>query len=186
MQEPEPAPPSSPQPVPQAAPTSSGANHLKWGPLGIVVFWLVVMGALYALMTLYLKPKPIVVTAAGDLVIAKAQDGHFYAEGTVAGQPALFMVDTGASLVTVSAAFASQAGLSRGVPTTFRTANGDLAGRIVSDVPVSIGPVKVSGVRVGVGLVGGDSDEALLGQSFLGQFDITVSANQMVLRPKAR
>lgn len=52
------------------------------------------------------------------------------------------------------------------------------------DVPVTLGPIRVSGVRVGVGLVGGAVDEALLGQSFLSQFNITLSQDQMTLRPR--
>jgi aspartyl protease family protein len=71
-----------------------------------------------------------------------------------------------------------------GVPITFRTANGELPGRVVQGVPVTVGPVAVSGVRVGVGLVGGDADDALLGQSFLSQFDITLGRDQMVLRKR--
>ena len=67
----------------------------------------------------------------------------------------------------------------------FKTANGDLAGSIHMDVPVALASAQVSAVRVGVGLVGGDPDEALLGQSFLNKFDITLSDRQMTLRPKA-
>ncbi len=160
------------------------AAGLKWGPLAIVAFWMVVMGVLYALMTQYLKPKPVTITATGDLVIPKARDGHFYAAGTVNGRAVVFMVDTGASLVAVSEAFARSAGVSEGVSTTFHTANGALPGRIVQDVPVTLGPIQVSGVRVGVGLVGGAEDQALLGQSFLSKFDITMSKEQMVLRPR--
>lgn len=160
------------------------AGGMGWGPLGIVAFWMVVMGVLYALMTHYLKPKPVTVTAKGELVIPKARDGHFYAAGTVNGRAVMFMVDTGASLVVVSDAFARSAGVPEGLPTTFRTANGDLQGRIVKDVPVTLGPIRVSGVRVGVGLVGGDEDAALLGQSFLSKFDITMTKEQMTLRPR--
>lgn len=159
-------------------------RSLKWGPFGIVVFWAVVMGLLYLLMTHYLKPKPVTITASGDLVIARSRDGHFYAAGSVNGRPVRFLVDTGASLVTVSEPFARAAGIVGGMPTTFRTANGDLAGRIVSDVPVSLGPIDISGVRVGVGLVGGDAGDALLGQSFLSKFDITLTKEHMTLRPK--
>jgi aspartyl protease family protein len=96
----------------------------------------------------------------------------------------MFMVDTGASMVAVSETFARNAGVAEGVPTTFHTANGDMPGRIVKDVPVTVGPIQVSGVRVGVGLVGGEEDQALLGQSFLSKFDITMSKEQMVLRPR--
>lgn len=46
--------------------------------------------------------------------------------------------------------------------------------------PVSI---TASGVRVGVGLVGGNVDEALLGQSFLSRFEVLLSPEQMTLRP---
>jgi len=152
--------------------------------VGIVVVWLLIMGALYGAMSQYLKPKPVTITAAGALVIPQARDGHFYAKGTVGGKSAHFLVDTGASLVTVSAEFAQQAGLGAGVPTVFKTANGDLPGRIVSQVPVSVGSVQVSGVRVGVGLVGGEADMVLLGQSFLSKFDITLMGQTMTLTPK--
>lgn len=159
---------------------------LKWGPFAIVAVWMAVMGALYLLSVQYLKPKPVVVLSGGVLVIPMARDGHFYATGTVGGKPARFLVDTGASMVTVSEAFAQQAGLQGGTPTVFKTANGDLQGRVLSGVPVSMGSAQVSGVRVGVGLVGGEADEALLGQSFLNQFEITLSDRQMTLKPKSR
>jgi aspartyl protease family protein len=172
------------QPVsPTPAARASGSPH--WGALGILVFWLLVMGALYAAMNHYLKPKPLIVSASGDLVIPRARDGHFYADGMVNGQPVSFLVDTGASLVVVSEQFARAAGLGAGVPTVFKTANGDLQGQIVSDIPISIGPVSVSGVRIGVGLVGHEMSDALLGQSFLSKFEIFLMKEQMILRKKS-
>ncbi len=89
-----------------------------------MAFWLVIMGLLYVAMNHYLKPKPVIVSAAGDLVIRRARDGHFYAAGSINGRPVNFLVDTGATLVTVSEKFAREAGLSSGIPTVFRTANG--------------------------------------------------------------
>lgn len=169
---------------PKAVADTPLPRGLRYGPLGVVAFWMVIMGLLYLAMSHYLKPKPVTVTANGDLVIPKARDGHFYANGTVNSRPVVFMVDTGASLVTVSAEFAQAANMGAGKPTVFRTANGDLPGRIVPDVPVTLGGVRVSGVRVGVGLVGGDIDEALLGQSFLSQFDVVLVRDQMTLRQK--
>lgn len=169
---------------PQPASNAALARTLRYGPLGVVAFWTVIMGLLYGAMSYYLKPQPVTITAHGDLVIPKARDGHFYAPGTVNGRPVMFMVDTGATLVTVSAEFAQAAGLGAGKATVFRTANGDLQGRIVPDVPVTLGGVRVSGVRVGVGLVGGDVDEALLGQSFLSRFEVVLAKDQMTLRQK--
>jgi aspartyl protease family protein len=172
------------QPHSQGGIQSGLSRGLKWGPLGIVLFWMVVMGALYLAMAHYLKPKAVTVSASGDLIIPRDRDGHFYALGAIDGQPVTFLVDTGASLVTVSEALAQSAGLGRGVPTVFQTANGPLNGRIVTDVPVTVGPLTVSGVRVGVGLVGDAQGKALLGQSFLARFDINLSKDQMILRAR--
>lgn len=156
----------------------------KWSSLAIFTFWSLVIGLLFWISTEVLKPKPATVTASGDLVIPKSRDGHYYVQGTVGGQPVLFMVDTGASMVTVSEALARSAGLGPGTTTTFQTANGPLHGRIVAGVPVTVGPLRISGVRVGVGLVGGAPDQALLGQNFLGRFDILLAGETMTLRAK--
>lgn len=157
---------------------------LKLAPLGIVLFWSVLMGLLYLAFDLYLKPKPAVVSAQGELVITRSRDGHFYVLGTVNGQPARFLVDTGASLVTVGETLADKAKLTGGDATTFQTANGALRGRVVRGVTVAVGPVTVTNVRVGVGLFGHDDEAALLGQSFLSKFDVLLQKNQMVLRPR--
>ena len=152
------------------------------GLIPMMIFWCVVMGLLYLLMTHYLKPKQAKVLANGDLVISRSQDGHFYTTGRINGQEAKFLVDTGASLVSVSEGFARKAFIRGGVPTTFKTANGDMPGLVVEGVGVSIGPVSVTNVKVGVGLHVGAENDALLGQSFLSKFDITMNKNQMVLR----
>ncbi len=156
----------------------------KTGLIPMMIFWCVVMGLLYLLMTHYLKPKQAQVLANGDLVISRARDGHFYVAGAINGKEARFMVDTGASLVSVSEKFAAQASLRGGEPTTFKTANGERPGRVVEGVSVSIGPVRVTNVVVGVGLRMANDNDALLGQSFLSKFDIMMNQNQMVLRPR--
>jgi aspartyl protease family protein len=162
------------------SPASSAV--LKWGHVALVAFWLVVMGVLYVGMTYYMKPKPMIVTAAGDLKIPRARDGHFYVEGTVNGRPITFLVDTGASSIFVSESFARGAGLHGGEPTTFGTANGALAGRMVKDVEVSVGPLSVSALRVGIGMRGGPEDHGLLGQNFLSRFRVSITGGEMVLQ----
>ena len=169
---------------PSEKPALTPRRSIQWNSLAIFSFWLIVIGLLFWISTEVLKPKPATVTASGDLVIPKARDGHYYAQGTVGGQPVMFMVDTGASIVTVSETLARSAGLGTGVATTFQTANGTLQGRIVTEVPVTLGPLRISGVRVGVGLVGGAPDQALLGQNFLSRFEITVTGDTMTLRAK--
>ncbi len=175
----------NPQPQHPGKPQPNGLSRgLRWGPFGILLFWLVLMAGLYFVMDGFLKPPPVTVTASGDLVLPRARDGHFYADGKVNGYPVRFLVDTGATMVVVSEAVAQSAGLQGGQPTVFRTANGQLNGRVVGNVPVAIGPASVSGLRVGVGLVGDDSNRGLLGQNFLSKFNIELTGDRMVLRQK--
>jgi len=157
----------------------------KTGLIPMLVFWCVVMGLLYGLMTHYLKPKQAQVLGNGDLVINRSHDGHFYTLGNINGHEVKFLIDTGASLVSVSEKFANKAALQGGTPTTFKTANGNHSGRVVEGVRVSIGNLSVTNVRVGVGLnLGADENAALLGQSFLAKFDISMSKNQLILKPR--
>lgn len=157
-------------------------KKLLLGPFGIALFWIAVLGAVYLGMQHYLQPKPMVITMQGDLLIPRDRNGHFYATGSVNGQPVQFLVDTGASSVAVSEAFAQQAGLNGGEPVTLSTANGQIQGRTLRNVPVSVGPVAVSGVTVSVGLIGRPANEVLLGQSFLSKFQVTMNKEEMILR----
>ena len=155
---------------------------LRWGHVGMLAFWFAVMGVVYLGMDHYLKPKPVIITALGELKIPRDRDGHFYVNGSINGRPLTFMIDTGASRVTVSEAFAVSAGLRGGEPTTFNTANGQLTGRLVRGATVSAGPLSVSAATVGVGLVGSREDQGLLGQNFLSKFQISISKDELVLR----
>ena len=154
------------------------------GLIPMLVIWCAVMGVLYVLMTHYLKPKQAQVVSNGNLIINRSQNGHFYTTGKINGVDVKFLVDTGASLVSVSEKFAQKAGIVGGVPTTFQTANGEQPGRVVGNVGVSIGLITVSNVKVGVGLRMRDEDEALLGQSFLSKFDVAIGKDQMTLQPR--
>lgn len=154
------------------------------GLVPMMVFWCAVMGLLYMLMTHYLKPRQAKISASGDLVIARSHDGHFYTPGTINGQKVTFLVDTGASLVTVSEEFAKKSHISGGVATTFHTANGSMPGRIVEGVTVTMGPLVATNIKLGVGLAGRNQNDALLGQSFLSKFDITMEKKQMILRAR--
>ena len=166
------------------SPDLKAGSAWKTGLIPMMIFWFLVMGVLYGLMTHYQKLKQAQVLANGDLVINRSQDGHFYTTGMINGTKVKFMVDTGASLVSVSEKFAQKAFIFGGVPTTFKTANGDQPGHIVDGVVVSVGPVNVTNLKVGVGLRLDNEDDALLGQSFLSKFDISIKNNQMVLRPR--
>lgn len=152
--------------------------------LGFLLFWLVVMGALYWAMQLYLKPAGVKVQADGTVVIARGRDGHFRVEGAINGQPVNFLVDTGASTVSVTDPLAARAGLHGGGPVRFRTANGEREGRMVVASQVRAASLVVSGLRVGTGYTGATEQDALLGQNFLRQFDVEIRGDRMLIHPR--
>lgn len=174
--------------MPESSPISTATANstrslMRWGTLGILAFWLAVMAGLYVAMDRVRQPRAAVQAADGALVIPRGSDGHFRVAGSVNGQPVLFMVDTGASLIAVTDALAQQAGLSGGQVTQFRTANGERLGRIVVAQSVVVGTFVVSGLRVGTGYTGQTAEDALLGQNFLQHFEVQIQRDRMVLRP---
>jgi aspartyl protease family protein len=160
----------------------------RLGAFAISAVWLVVAGALYLVFDRIEQKrqasfKPYALST-GDLVIPRQRDGHFHVEGEVNRQPVTFLVDTGASHVSVSQALATQAGLPLGQDITLYTANGQRPGQLVRGVPVRAGHLVFNDVSVAVGLSGLRPEQALLGQAFLKHFDVEMSRDEMVLRQR--
>jgi aspartyl protease family protein len=161
---------------------------VRRGAWGITAFWLLLLGLLFLGFD-HMEKRRITGYQAheggrGELVIPRGPDGHFHVEGRVNGQAVSFLVDTGATTVTVSEALAQSAGLQGGRSVTFQTANGTLLGRLLRQVPVQAGHLALPGVTVAVGMVGKSPEIALLGQNFLSRYDIQILRTEMRLVPR--
>jgi aspartyl protease family protein len=160
----------------------------RHGAFVITLVWVVLAGALYlgfqwldARERQHLQPYQ---GQGGELVIPRHPDGHFYVAGEVNRVPVLFLVDTGASAVSVSDAQARQAQLPKGRAITVRTANGERPGEMIHGIPVRVGHLALNDTTVISGLDVSDNRKALLGQSFLRHFDVELRQREMVLRPR--
>jgi aspartyl protease family protein len=107
--------------------------------------------------------------------------GMFVADGAVNGMPVRFMVDTGATYVSMSARDAMRLGVdySKGRPVMMQTANGTVLKYLVKFDRVKLGSIELNGVD---GVVGGqDMPVALLGMSFLNRLEMQHEGQTMTL-----
>jgi aspartyl protease family protein len=91
------------------------------------------------------------------------------------------MIDTGASMVSISEDLARQAGLKCEAPATFSTANGKISG-CVARSEVQFGSYRLFDVEVAI--MPNMDELALLGMNALGRFNLEQSGNTLVIRHK--
>ena len=118
------------------------------------------------------------------IVLTVGSGGHFMTAGQINGRAVQFMVDTGATSIAMGAQDAERAGINykAGQPVMMSTANGNTQGYRVKLDSVRVGDVEVFGVDAVV------TPQAmpfmLLGNSFLGRFQMLRDNDQMTLTRK--
>ncbi|MDP3650688.1 MAG: TIGR02281 family clan AA aspartic protease [Rhodoferax sp.] len=123
--------------------------------------------------------------AQGNKVVLTAgSGGHFVTQGQINGHSVPLVVDTGASLVSLSVAEAERVGLNykTGQRVQMSTANGVIPGWRLQLASVKVGDVVVYGVDAIVS--SGSMPYVLLGNSFLTRFQMTRTNDQMVLEKR--
>lgn len=121
------------------------------------------------LPSLALPPAPNV-AGGGFMELRQGAGGHYIVDGTVAGTPVRFMLDTGATITAVSADFAQRARLYSCRPTTSNTANGTTSACLARVGELSFGHFRMTDVDVLI--MPQMSGEALLGMNVLRHFGI--------------
>jgi aspartyl protease family protein len=129
--------------------------------------------------------KPNLPDMPGDgVILGRKTDGHFYAEASANGMPVRFLVDTGASVVALTAADAQRLGLfwnQNELQNVGRGVNGDVMGKPVEVAELRLGGLSAQNVRAVIIPYG--LDVSLLGQSFLSKVGhVTISGDQMMLK----
>ena len=119
--------------------------------------------------------------SSGRIVLTAQSGGHFMATGSINGRAAYFMVDTGATAVSLSASDAERYGIDykAGQPTHISTANGVSQGWRLKLASVRVGDVELREVDALVSPQ--PMPFVLLGNSFLGRFQMRRDNDQMVL-----
>ena len=118
------------------------------------------------------------------VVLTAGPGGHFTSEGQINGRIVRFMVDTGATAVSMGVAEAERIGLKyqNGDRVQMNTANGVVQGWRMTLDSVRVGDVSVGGVDAVVSPV--SMPYVLLGNSFLNRFQMNRTNDQMVLEKR--
>jgi len=116
-------------------------------------------------------------------VVLHAQDKHFYADGAINGKKTRFLVDTGATVVTLSGNEARRLGiayLGSANRAEASTAGGDVATYMVNLERLQIGSIELTNVQASI-IEGRFPKEPLLGMSALGQLNVHHDGERMEL-----
>lgn len=121
--------------------------------------------------------------AGSEIVLPRANDGHYYVTLDVNGTDVDFVVDTGASQVVLTQDDARRIGFAPddlrylGIA---RTANGQVRTAAVKLDQVTLGPYTDTGLRATVNE--GQMDMSLLGMTYLGLYDsISITDGKFIL-----
>jgi aspartyl protease family protein len=155
--------------------------------------WLAIFGVAFVLFSfrsefsmlgqrLYASAFGTPVESGGELRISMAEDGHFWVRGSLNGESVRFLVDSGASVTTVSAETARNAGI---VPTSRKSVVNTANGRVIMSRAyadrLEVGSIERREFPVDINE--GD-DTNILGMNFLSSLSgWRVERGDLVLRP---
>ncbi|WP_455365772.1 retropepsin-like aspartic protease family protein [Kaarinaea lacus] len=116
-----------------------------------------------------------------EVVLQRNRKGHYVTSGFINDKPVTFILDTGATDISIPAGLADELGLKRGATIYFQTANGPAAGYTTVLDSVAIGHIELHNVRASINPNVKDLD-ILLGMTFLKHLEFAQQGNTLTLR----
>ncbi|MFO8006043.1 TIGR02281 family clan AA aspartic protease [Thioalkalivibrio sp.] len=185
---PEPVLPDGDSPPANAAPRPGTHRRSRsLGLTGITMAWVGAFALMWWLFDDYLDRREfpnrdLVVEqgAANELVLRRNHAGHYLAPGMINGEPVIFLLDTGATQVSVPVHLADRLGLHAGSRGRALTANGPVEVRRTRIRELALGPFVIGNVsgHINPGMRG---DQVLLGMSVLSHLDFAQRDGRLIL-----
>lgn len=128
---------------------------------------------------------PEQVVEGGETRLQRRPDGHYWLRAEVNGHPAMFLVDTGATLTAVSTETAAAAGLeprASGLPVRMQTANGAVSAELTTIDELRFGNVAARGLDAIIAPGLGPTN--VIGMNFLSRLaSVRLEGDMMILVP---
>ncbi len=164
-------------------------EHKRLGHKFIIAMWIVVMIMVFFLFSDLLKtdhnPNQQVLsktTGQQNIVTLKRNRyGHYVTQGKINNHSVTFLLDTGASDISIPDKIAKKLNLKYGQERRYQTANGIIVGNLTTLNSVSIGNIRLRNIRASINPKM-DDDEILLGMTFLKFIEFTQRGDTLILR----
>lgn len=169
--------------------SSESKEHKRLGHKFIIAMWIIAMIMVFFLFENILEKdynpnQQIITSEVGkqrEITLKRNRYGHYVAQGKINNHPVTFLLDTGASDISIPGKIAKRLNLKRGQERRYQTANGIIVGHLTSLKTVSIGDIKLKNIRASINPKM-DNDEILLGMSFLKYIEFTQRGDTLILR----
>jgi aspartyl protease family protein len=126
-------------------------------------------------------PQSLRNATISEVLLKRNRYGHYVATGAINNEPVEFLLDTGATDVSVPEGLANRLGLDKGARARFQTANGSVYGHMTQLDQVRLGDIELEGVRASIN-PGMSGESVLLGMSFLKHLEFTQRGDTLILR----
>ena len=164
-----------------------GSDRARGNTHMIAAGWVLLLGAMFWFFMDWNEREAnlnrnVVASASAELVLARARDGHYYADGEINGRRVKFLLDTGATQIALSRSLAETLGLALGPAVTLQTAAGPATGYPTRLARVRLGAIEMHdlGAVVSEKMPG---EAVLLGMNFLKRLELVQRGDQLTLRP---
>lgn len=163
------------------------------GHIMIYLAWIVFLGLLTLVFDNYLQqqsnPNQDVASEWVDkqyleVTLKQNRQGHYVTTGKINQHPVTFILDTGATHISIPLPIAERLGLKKGFATPTMTANGTIEVYNTRLQSVSIGDITLHNIRAGINPYM-QAQEILLGMSFLKHLEIIQRDGQLTIRQHA-
>ncbi|OHC85981.1 MAG: hypothetical protein A3J87_00070 [Sideroxydans sp. RIFOXYB12_FULL_59_6] len=114
----------------------------------------------------------------GSMAVKRHGNGHFYLPGSIGGVPVTFMLDTGASVTSITSEIAREAGVHNCKEIQVQTANGSTTGCIALVPQMTLGNFTLNNITVAVMP---NMDTNLLGANVLRNFRVGQDADTLLI-----
>jgi len=160
--------------------------------MGVVMF-LLALGIVLAGLTFYFEDflarltnpnqsvSGSVVENIREVELTRNRSGHYVANGVINGAPVVFMLDTGATNVSIPKVVADRIGLTPGARMFATTANGTIEVRATRLASVGLGVIEMKDVQGSIN-PGMGGEQILLGMAFLKDLELVQRGDTLLLR----